>query len=251
MSKINIYGDMRKALAGQTFGLDAECESFCAGEDFFPGDPVFGIVGDDKMAYQAHISAVTLTASANLVTGNSITVTVNGIAVEAVAFISSSANTIAALVTAINLNEGIRALGITASAAEGASKAFSLQGLGVTITASAVVTGGASQAGFTSEANDFAKFLGVARFEQLGEGVTVGKFTAASAIPVQTRGKIHVPVADDADPQDKKPAYVILTGDDAGKFTDLEEGNNYDCGCIFRGGRVSGDLALIELRGLK
>ena len=250
MSKIDIYGDMKKALAGMTFGLDAECESFCAGEDFFPGDPVFGIVGDDKMAYQAHISAVTLTASANLVTGNSITVTVNGIAVEAVAFVSSSANTIAAIVTAINLNEKIRALGITASATEGSTKEFFLEGPGVTITASAVVTGGSSQAVFASEANDFAKFLGVVRFEQLGEGVNVGKFTSSTAIPVQTRGKIFVPVADSAEPQDKKSAYVILTGDDAGKFTD-EEDDNYYCGCFFRGGRVSGNLALIELRGLK
>jgi hypothetical protein len=52
MSKIDIYGDMKKALAGMTFGLDTECESFCAGEEFSPGDPAFGIVGDDKMAYR-------------------------------------------------------------------------------------------------------------------------------------------------------------------------------------------------------
>jgi hypothetical protein len=250
MSKIDIYGDMKKALAGQTFGLEAECESFCAGEEFFPGDPAFGIVGDDKMAYKAHVSAVTLTADANLVTGNSIAVTVNGIAVDAVSFVSNSAATIAAIVTAINLNEEIRALGITAFAAEGSARAFSLQGPGVTITASAEVTRGAAQAEFAFAANDFAKFLGVTRFEQLGAGIDVGKFAPTDAIPVQTRGKIFVPVADNADPQDKKSAYVILSGADAGKFTDVES-DNYDCGCFFRGGRVSGNLALIELRGLK
>jgi hypothetical protein len=250
MSKIDIYGDMKKALAGLTFGLEAECESFCAGEEFLPGDPAFGIVGDDKMAYRAHISAIKLTADGDLVSGNIVTVTVNGITVEEVSFVSSSANTIAAIVTAINLNEQIRALGITASVADGSARVFSLEGPGITITASATVTGGASQAEFTSAASDFAKFLGVVRFEQLGEGVDVGKFTPSDAIPVQTRGKIFVPVADSADPQDKKPAYVILTGADSGKFTDAEDGN-YDCGCFFRGSRESGNLALIELRGLK
>jgi hypothetical protein len=250
MSKIDIYGDMKKALAGMSFGLDTDNESFCAGEEFFPGDPAFGIVGDDTMAYRAHISAVTLTASANLVTGNSIVVTVNGIAVEAVSFVSNSANTIAAIVTAINLNDEIRDLGLTASAAEGSEKAFSLQGPGITIVASVAVTGGSSQATFSSAANDFMRFLGVVRFEQLGAGVSVGKFLPSDSIPVQIRGKNFVPVADTADPQDKKPAYIILTGKDAGKFTD-EEGDNYDCGCFFRSGRGSGNLALIELRGLK
>jgi hypothetical protein len=144
-----------------------------------------------------------------------------------------------------------RDLGITASAAEGSARAFSLEGPGVTITAAAAVTGGASQATFASAANNTAKFLGVVRFEQLGEGVTAGKFTASDATPVQTRGKIYVPVAENADPQDKKPAYVILTGENAGLFTDASGGGNYDCGCIFRGGRISGNLALIELRGMK
>jgi hypothetical protein len=189
MSKIDIYGDMKKALAGLSFGLDAECESFCAGEEFFPGDPAFGIVGDDKMAYRAHISSVTLTADTNLVTGNNIVVTVNGIAVEAVSFASSSANTIAAIVTAINLNEEIRALGITASATEGSARAFSLQSPGITITASAAVTGGGSQAEFTSAVNDFAKFLGVTRFEQLGQGVDVGKFTPIRQYPGTDQGQ--------------------------------------------------------------
>jgi hypothetical protein len=75
-------------------------------------------------------------------------------------------------------------------------------------------------------------------------------FKKRSAIPVQDWGKIHVRVAESSTPQDKKPAYVILSGADAGKFTDVST-NNYDCGCIFRSGRIESDLALIEVRGLK
>jgi hypothetical protein len=61
---------------------------------------------------------------------------------------------------------------------------------------------------------------------------------------------LWVRVANSANPGDKKPAYVILTGGDAGKFTDAA-GGNYDCGCFFRTGKAEDDLALIELRGLK
>jgi hypothetical protein len=247
---IKMYGTMDQAIAGLSFGLDAETESFCAGEDIYPGDPLFGMVGDEKMAYKAHLNAVTLTANKDLITANRIAVTVNGIAVDPVVFISSSANTIVAIVNAINLNDEIRDLGITAFAAQGSDRVFSLEGPGITITASAEVTLGASQATFTAAANSSAKFIGVARFEQLAFGKDVGFYPKGVVVSVLSFGKIYVPVADDAEPADKKPAYVVLSGEDSGTITEDDDGN-YDCGCIFRSGRVSGNLALLEVRGLK
>jgi hypothetical protein len=77
------------------------------------------------------------------------------------------------------------------------------------------------------------RFMGVARFEQLAYGSETGCFPAGASVPVQAGGKIFVPVADGAAPDDKKQAYVILSGPDAGKFTDSAAGN-YDCGCFFR-----------------
>ena len=247
---MNLYGGLEQAIAGQKFGLDAETESFAAGEKLYPGDPVFGMVGDDKCGYGAHVSAMSLTASADLVAGNSIAVTVNGIALAAVAFESSSVDTIKKIVNAIDQNEDIRALGIDAFFGEGSPRALILQGPGVTITATVAVTGGASQASFASTAYTSMRFMGVARFEQLVYGMETGFFPASVSVPVQTSGKIWVPVADNASPDDKKAAYVIMSGDDAGKFTDKATGN-YDCGCLFRSDRVSGNLALIELRGMK
>jgi hypothetical protein len=246
----NLYGDLEKAIAGQKFGLDAETESFAAGENIYPGDPIFGMVGDDKVCYGAHISAVALTAGEDLVTGNSIVVTVNDIELEPVAFENNSVATIRKIVAAIDQNEEVRALGVDAYFSEGFPRAISLQGPGITITASAVVTGGATQATFTPAALTNSRFMGVARFEELGFGKDVGFFPAGISVPVQTRGKVFVPVADSAAPDDKKPAYVILSGEDAGKFTDVAL-SNYDCGCFFRGDRISGNLALIELRGMK
>jgi len=247
---MNLYGNTGKALAGLLYGLEAETESLAAGEKIYPGDPVFGMVGDEKVCYGAHISAVSLTAAADLVAGNSIAITVNGIAIEAVTFEESSEFTIRKIVNAIDLNQEVRDLGIDAFFLEGSPRAVLLQGPGVTITASAAVTGGASQAAFSSSPYTSARFMGVARFMQLTEGKETGCYTKNTSVPVQTRGKVFVPVASNANPDDKKPAYVILSGADAGKFTDVA-GSNYDCGCFFRSARFDGNLALIELRGMK
>jgi hypothetical protein len=248
--KNNVYGDIDKAIAGQKYGLDAETESLAAGEKLYPGDPVFGMVGDDKVGYGAHVSAVALTASGDLVTGNSIAVTVNGITLEPVVFETSSVETIKKIANAVDQNEEVRALGIDAFFVEGTPRTVILQGPGITITAAAIVTGGAGQANFASTSYSAMKFMGVARFEELVFGLETGCYPEAASVPVQTHGKIFVPVADTANPDDKKPAYVILSGADAGKFTDVVTGN-YDCGCFFRSDRVSGNLALIELRGMK
>ena len=247
---MNLYGDQGKAIAGLLYGIEAETESLAAGEKIFPGDPVFGLVGDEKVGYGAHISAVSLTADDDLVVGNSIVVTINGIVLDSVTFEDSSEYTIKKIINAIDQNLEVRALGIDAFFAEGSPRAIILQGPGITITASAVVTDGASQAEFDSTPYSSMKFMGVARFQQLGYGKDTGFYPAGASVPVQTRGKIFVPVADSANPDDKKAAYIIRSGTDAGKFTDVSTGN-YDCGCFFRSDRFDGSLALIEIRGMK
>jgi hypothetical protein len=247
---MDLYGGLKPAIAGLKFGLDSETESIAAGEKFYPGDPVFGFVGDDKVGYGAHVSSISMTANADLVTGNSVALTINGISLDPVAFTTGSAETIQAIVNAINLDEDLRDLGINASLVEGAPRAFYLAAPGLTITAAAAVTGGASQAAFTAAAFTAMKFMGVAPFEQIGDKDGAGFYPSHTSVPVQYRGKIYIRVASGANPGDKKPAYIILTGDDAGTFTDAA-GSNYDCGCFFRSGKVGNDLALIELRGMK
>jgi hypothetical protein len=250
MGGMNLYGKQEKAIPGLLYGIESETESLAAGENIYPGDPVFSMIGDDKVCYGAHISAVSLTASADLVTGNSIAVKINGIDIAPVVFEDDSVTTIKKIINAIDQDQEVRALGIDAFFVEGSHRAIILQGPGVTITASATVTGGATQATFASTAYTSMKFMGVARFQQLGYGKDTGFYPAGSSVSVQTQGKVFVPVAENANPDDKKSAYVILSGDDAGKFTDVSTGN-YDCGCFFRTNRFDGNLALIELRGMK
>ena len=247
---MTMYGELDKALPGMKYGIHDEMESIAAGENIYPGDPVFGMVGDDKVGYGARVSAVSLTASADLVAGNSVSVTVNGITLSGITFEDSSVDTVKKIINAIDQSLEIRALGIDAFFVEGSPRAVILQGPGVTITASAVVTGGASPATFASAAYSSMKFLGVAAFEQLAYGKETGYYPASTSVGLVVKGKVFAPVADGSNPDDKKPAYIIMSGNDAGKFTDVANGN-YDCGCFFRSNRVTGNLALIEVRGMK
>jgi hypothetical protein len=165
-----------------------------------------------------------------------------------VEFISSSAETLAAIVQAIELDNDLSELGITAFVVEG-TNAIGIVGPGITITASATVTEGETQPTFTAAADTNMKFLGVAEHTELGFKEGVGFYPPAHAVNVMDFGEIYVPVAESATPSDKESAYIVISGDDAGKFTDIASGN-YDSGAFFRS-NVEDGLARIELRGMK
>jgi hypothetical protein len=248
MAGRTLYDPPARAIAGQKHGLNDNVRTYCAGEKIYPGDPVFGLVGDERTCYGAHINAVTLTASVALVTGNKVAVIVNGKSLPVVEFINSSDETLAAIVQAIELDDGLSELGITASVLEGLN-AIIIIGPGISITASATVTDGASQATFTSAADTNMKFLGVATHTELGFREGVGFYPPKHAVNVADLGEYSVPVAEEVSPLDKEPAYIVLSGSEAGKFTNISDGN-YDCGAFFRSTEEDG-LARIELRGMK
>jgi hypothetical protein len=251
MSEMDIYGDMAEAFAGMKSGLQDETETFIAGEKIYPGDPLFGTVGDSKKCYRAHVSAIGFTASAELVAGNKVAVTVNGVSLPAIQFINSTQETLRAIVNAVNLNDSLSSLGIAAFIVDGSPLSIYFEGPGITLTASATVTEGASQATFSSAAYTNTKFVGIARHQEMSFAEGSGFYPEGVAVSAMTRGKIWVPVADDSTPVDKEEAYVVISGDDAGKFTDNSGTENYDCGCYFRSGRIKGNIALVEVRGMK
>ncbi|MDR0388751.1 MAG: hypothetical protein LBH73_01625 [Spirochaetaceae bacterium] len=248
MAGRSLYGPPVRAVAGQKYGLKGSVRTYCAGEKIYPGDPVFGVAGDELACYGAHINAVTLTASEALAAGNEVAVTINGKALPVVEFTGSSAGTLEAVVKAIELDDDLSDLGITAFLIEGAN-AIGIAGPGITITAAAAVTGGAAQPNFTAAADTDMKFLGVAVHTELGFKEGTGFYPPAHAVNVMDFGEIYVPAAEDASPLDKEPAYIILSGSDAGKFTNDDDGN-YDCGAFFRGHKEDG-LVRIELHGMK
>jgi hypothetical protein len=248
MAERSLYDPPARAIAGQKCGLKDNVRTYRAGEKIYPGDPVFGMIGDERTCYGAHVNAVTLTASAALITGNKVAVTVNGKTLPEVAFAGSSAATLAAVVQAIELDDDLSALDITAFVIDG-TNAIGIVGPGINITASAVVAGGSSQAAFTSTSDTNMKFLGVAEHTELGFKEGTGFYPPTYAVNVMDFGEVYVPVAEGASPLDKEAAYIVLSGGEAGKFTNDDAGN-YDCGAFFRSGEEDG-LARIELRGMK
>jgi hypothetical protein len=248
MGTRTLYDHPVRAIAGQKYGLKDNIRTYCAGEKIYPGDPVFGMVGDERACYGTHINAVTLTASEALVAGNKIALTINGKALPVVDFISSSAGTFAAIVQTIELDDDLSDLGITAFVVDGVN-GIGIVGPGITITASATVTGGETQAVFTAAADTNMKFLGIAVHTELGFKEGAGFYPPTHAVNVMEFGEIYIRVAEGVNPMDKEPAYIILSGSEAGKFTN-DDDENYDCGAFFRGNQEDG-LARIELRGMK
>ena len=96
---MNLYGNPPRAIAGQKYGLQDVVESHIAAENVEPGAALFGKVGDDSV-FNAHKNVVTLVGSADCVASNSLAVTVNGIALDAVAFATDMDTTLAAVVAA-------------------------------------------------------------------------------------------------------------------------------------------------------
>lgn len=242
---MNLYGNPPRAIAGQKYGLQDVTESHIAGEDITPGAPVFGKEGDDNV-FNAHQNVSALTASADLVAGNKLAVKVNGIS-GSVDFDTDTDTTLESVAEAINTDDELAELGISASVVAG-SKTVTIMG-DTDIEAEITVTGGATQPTFTAAKSTGMKFVGVALHEELAYREGTGFYPAHTAVNVMAHGKVYVPVAEDADAADKKAAYIVLSGSDKGKFTDDASGN-YDCGCVFRSSEQDG-LALLEVNGLK
>lgn len=243
---MNLYGEPVRAIAGQKFGLQDVTASYLAAEDIEPGSALFGSVGDDRV-FKAHNNIVTLIADADLVDGNSLEATVNGVTLSAVAFDTDTDTTLSSLASAINSDETLSEENIVAAVVSGV-KTLTITGDG-DVEASIVVTGGTSQPTFSATSASGMKFVGVARHEELAYREGRGFYPKQTAVNVLTQGEIYVPVAESAQAADKKAAYVVLSGEDKGKFTD-EAQDNYDTGCMFRSDAQDG-LARVEVRGLK
>ncbi len=243
---MNLYGNPPRAIAGQKYGLQDVTESHVAAEEIEPGAALFGKVGDDRV-FNAHNNIVSLTASADLVSGNKLATKINGTELAAVDFDTDTDKTLSALADAINADESLSDAGIGASVVTGA-KTLTVAGDG-DVEAEITVSGGTSQAAFTATASTGMKFVGIARHEELACKDGTGAYPAGIPVNVMTHGTIYAQVAEDADPADKKSAYVVLSGADKGKFTDEADGN-YDTGCVFRSDAEDG-IALVEVNGMK
>jgi len=245
MSERDLYANPPRAIAGQTHGLTGHTRTYSAGEKIFPGDPLFGMVGDDEHCYKAHINAVTVTFDAPFVIGNKIAVVINDITLATVEFFESSAKTMERIVREIDLNIALGNIGINAFVVEG-DNAFTVVGPGIDLTVDVTVTEGESQPEVETDADTNMKFIGIAEHTELSSNKGTGFYDINDSVNVRDFGDIYAPVHEDANPSDKESAYIDLEN---GVFTDVASGN-YDCGCYFRSNKQDG-LARVEVRGMK
>ncbi len=251
---MDLYGNLDQAFPGLQVGMDLNerVESGVAQEKINFGYPVAGFVGEEEKVYNFHRDQASLTLSGVLVTSNVYTVTINGIEVS-VTFATDHATTMTALISAINTDADVLALGdIEASA--GSSNLILIikaKAKGLDLTVTGVVTAGASQATATVAYSTWAKFLGIAGFMQKGGrdfGAENSAYQVNDSVNIISKGQRWVPVA--VTVEDKEAAYIIYAvGDNQGQFTN-ESSGNYDCGAYFRSNSSNG-LAIVEVNGLK
>jgi hypothetical protein len=247
---LDLYGNQKKAILGSVLGLHQDIETRLAGQKIYPGDPLFAAVGDAQGAFLPALTAAKATVSA-LVAANVVVITINGIAVDPVTYNADAETTLNAVVNAINANDEVAALGIEAYRVAGEPLTFYLSSATEAITASGTITGGASQGTISFASYTDKKFIGVARHsDSLSYREGAGFYPKGEEVNVVIHGTIAVNVAPGGDPAAYKPAYVITSGDDTGKFTS-DATDNYDTGAIFRSGEVEPGLAFLEVRGVK
>lgn len=181
------YENITPALAGMKDGLGGKVESWVASTEVAFGAPVWGYVGDEKIAGASVKDSAVLTFSGDLITGNKVVVTVNGKAATEVTFDTSHAATMAALAEAIEL---LDLPSIEAEVDGSDDKKLNLRTKGAAIEASAKVTEGVSQATATAATSSSQVFLGVAlRTAKEGE-----KYTEGEAMNVMTHGRLWAKV---------------------------------------------------------
>jgi hypothetical protein len=185
----------------------------------------YGVVSGTDVDNQVRIPTLnktTLSADADLIASNSTVVTLNGTALDAVVYATSHADTMAAIAAEIDTHPDVQSADYP-----GSGRDIEIIGLnGAEVSASAVTTGGASQAGWTQVQAVNGVFRGIAMHqhtEPSGVGTNDAKYNDQEAASIVRQGMVWVvvneAVASDAD------AYLVVGGSDAGKFGVTSSGN--------------------------
>jgi len=169
-------------------------------------------------------SKASLTFDADFVTGNTIDLNVNGVAISQVTFATSHAATFAAVIAAIDALTGISAVAVT-----GREILITVDNAASNITISdVVVAGGASQAGSTTVYSSVDTFEGIAALRH-GQPTTIGgddKYQINDAVNVLTKGVIFVEVVATVAYGDSVYVYNDKSNEsNQGQFTNASSGN--------------------------
>ena len=205
------YGTLDESINGLVQGLDYTTEGrFVAAEEIEFGAAVFGYVGENIKVGGYHLDVSKLVYDADLVTDNVINVTVNGVAISPVTFLTSHAVTIALVVAAIDALVGVEAV---LDSSDVNSRTILIRTKFDEAVATSVVTLGATQAGATATTHSGMVFMGVSRFIQNDTGV----YSLYDSVEIVTSGQISVTPVEAVEALE--PAYVDNSGADIGEFS--------------------------------
>ena len=177
------YGFPDAGLLGLTADTDFQVGGLTATvATFVPGDLVFSYKGETK-AYKYAADTAKVVFSADFVASNVINGTVNGTAISAVTYATSSAATMGLLINAITAISGVEAI---LDSTDSNGRTILIRTKGAANTSDFTVTGGASQATDTETYASGQLFRGVAKWATRVPGTTGGTSTFAigEEIPV-------------------------------------------------------------------
>ncbi|GHU34527.1 hypothetical protein FACS1894172_14930 [Spirochaetia bacterium] len=248
---MELYGNQQLGVPGSTLGNKDRVSTKIAGQAIAPGDALFSAIGDPETVYKAGLTATAVTISA-LVESNRVALTVNSVAVDPVTVVGTgTVETARAIVDAINGNETLYGQNVTAFFNDAAPLKIYVQAPSTAPIVTGTITGGATQGTVTSAAFTSNIFVGVALYTAiLAHRKERGFYQKTDAVNALERGVILVPITSTTVPAFGKPAYIVLTGADAGKFSDVST-SNYDAGCVFYGSQADLNTAYVEVRGIK
>lgn len=236
------YNEQDTGFAGLAYGIDKKVDCARCGESagIAFGKAVMAYAGDQDGGYGMKQDELTLTLSADLVTSNSVALTINGVALDAVVFATSHANTMNLLKAAIEAEFPTAVVTLPDATNNRKIKVFIKD---TVMSGSGVVTLGASQATITAALSSQQVFRGVALHlhkEYAGSAL----YEEDEAMNVLKEGVAWVPVTEAV--QANMPAYVVQSGASAGSFAT----SGYACGGKFRSNTSGAGLALVEVFGM-
>jgi len=232
------YGDMDQAVAGQLSGIDKSIRTLrCVDAAGLPfGRAVMVNSGDKDGGYGYKQDTVKIAFSADLVTSNSVALTINGTALSAVVFATSHAHTMDLLKAAIEAAFPTATVTLTDATNNREITVFIK---GTQMSASGVVTLGASQATVTATLTSAQIFAGVSVFVQK-EYNAANQYNQNEAMNVLRRGECWVEVSEAVAAHN--PAYIVQSGASIGKFAT----SGYATNARFKSSTTGAGLALIE-----
>jgi hypothetical protein len=239
---MSAYNEQDSGFAGLGYGIDKRVETAKCGEsagiDF--GLAIMAYAGDEVGGYSIKEDTLLITFSADLVTSNSVALTINGTALSATVFATSHDNTMdlikakieAAFPTAV----------VTLSDATN-NRQITVYIKNTTMSGSGAVTLGDSQATIAFTLTIASIFRGIALHVQK-ESAAEAKYLANEAMNVITKGWVWVPTSETV--QANTPAYIVKSGANAGKFAT----SGYPTNARFRSSKTGAGLALVEVFGM-